>query len=173
MCPRSPPPTHTRTRTYMTTQTTPSAAYAGSLPCTVCPCRYGDYKAHFITQPALNKGPLPQCISTDRNCTLVHYDPPLLFNIQREYELSALHCSCTHSSPPSACMYMQLHTCSIIHAPCSCSCTNMLSPACACLHVFALFALALCSPGEAFPLTQNGVPPTDPTIKQVFVPAAN
>jgi hypothetical protein len=46
--------------------------------------RYGDYKAHFITQPALNKGPLPQCIPTDRNCTLVHYDPPLLFNIQRE-----------------------------------------------------------------------------------------
>lgn len=76
----------------------------GNLPCAV---RYGDYKAHFMTGPGA-PGWMPQCLPTDRNCTVIKHNPPLLFNVERD-------------------------------------------------------------PAEAFPLTQDGVTPTDPTVKQVLL----
>ncbi len=53
----------------------------GDAPCAV---RYGDYKAHFVTAPGLI-GRLPQCQPTEVNCTLLTHNPPLLFNVNREY----------------------------------------------------------------------------------------
>jgi hypothetical protein len=46
--------------------------------------RYGDYKAHFVTLPGIAGRVVPQCLPTDRNCTTIVHNPPLLFNVNRE-----------------------------------------------------------------------------------------